>query len=108
MRAAVPIRSRHHCAVTSGVGSGVTSGGGVGSGVGVASTLGVGSTEGGGQGTAATSEPDGDGTSNEGMTPFASGVGSGMQLGDGLGDAPQPSPSTYGPHVRPYGVKRLL
>jgi hypothetical protein len=91
-----------------GVGSGVASGVGVGSGVGVASLLGDGSADSGGHGTATTSEPDGDGISTDGMTPLASGVGSGMQLGDGLGSAPQPSRSTYGPHVRPYGVKALL
>lgn len=90
--------------VGSGVGCGV--GSGVGCGVGVISTLGStlmlgdGSTDGGGQGTAATSDPDGDGILNDGITPFASGVGSGMQLGDGLGE-PQPWPVTNGPHDLP-------
>lgn len=88
--------------VGSGVGCGV--GSGVGWGVGVISTLGStlgdGSTDGGGQGTAATSDPDGDGIVNDGITPFASGVGSGMQLGDGLGE-PQPWPVTNGPHDFP-------
>ena len=72
------------------------------------SLLGVGSADAGGHGTAATSEPDGDGISNDGMTPLASGVGNGMQDGDGLGEAPQPSSATNGPQVRPYGLKRLL
>jgi hypothetical protein len=82
---------------------------GVGCGVGVTSTLGStltlgdGVLDGGGQGSAATSEPDGDGISKDGICPLASGVGSGMQLGDGLGE-PQPWPVTNGPHVRPYGV----
>ena len=71
--------------------------------------LGVGSTDGGGgHGIAATSEPDGDGISNDGITPLSSGVGNGMQLGDGLGDAPQLLPVTNGPHVRPYGLNGVV
>lgn len=53
-----------------------------------------------GQGKAATSEPVGDGISNDGITPLGSGVGIGKQLGDGLGE-PQPWPVTNGPQVRP-------
>ena len=81
----------------------------MGSGVGVTSTVGSalglsdGRFDGGGHGSAATSEPDGDGISNEGVTPLGSGVGIGKQLGDGLGE-PQPLPVTNGPHVFPYGV----
>ena len=69
------------------MGSGV--GSTVGSGVGVTSTLGEAVAGGGEHGTAATSDPDGDGISKDGITPLASGVGSGIQDGDGLGD-PQP------------------
>jgi hypothetical protein len=74
----------------------------VGSGVGVTSTLGDAVAGGGEQGTAATSDPDGEGISNDGITPLSSGDGSGIQDGDGLGD-PQPSLPTNTPHVRPYG-----
>jgi hypothetical protein len=84
------------------VGSGVGSGVGSIVGSGVAVVLGLGVAGGGVHGTAAASEPDGDGISNDGMTPLASGDGSGKQVGDGLGE-PQPSPPTNGPHVRPYG-----
>ena len=103
--------------VGSGVGLGVGSGvgGGVGSGVGVAVSVGAGvdvslgvAVGGGGEhGIAATSEPDGDGISNDGITPLSSGVGSGKQVGDGLGE-PQPCPATNAPHVRPYGLNSPL
>jgi hypothetical protein len=91
--------------VGSSVGSGVGVGSSVGSGVGV--TLGLGVAGGGEHGTATTSDPDGDGISKDGITPLASGVGSGMHDGDGLGD-PQPRPDTKGPQVRPYGRKPPL
>ena len=103
--------------VGSGVGLGVGSGvgGGVGSGVGVAVSFGVGvgvslgaNVAGGGEhGTAATSEPEGDGISKEGITPLSSGDGSGKHVGDGLGE-PQPRPGTKAPQVRPNGLNNPL
>ncbi len=77
------------------------------SGVGEAISDGEAVGDAGGHGNAATSDPDGDGTTNEGMTPLSSGVGSGMHDGDGLG-APQPSPPTIGPHEAPYGRNARL
>lgn len=103
--------------VGSGVGFGVGSGvgGGVGSGVGVEVSFGVGVADslgdavggGGEHGTAATSEPDGEGISNDGITPLASGDGSGKHVGDGLGE-PQPRPGTNAPQVRPNGLNNPL
>jgi hypothetical protein len=104
---------------TSGVGVGSGVGGAVGSGVGGGRSLGVGlgsidgdapsdgeadgSSDAGGQGSGTGSEPDGDGTANEGTRPvLGSGVGTMKQLGDGLGE-PQPSPPQIGPHEAPYG-----
>ena len=55
-----------------------------------------------GQATATGSEPDGDGSANEGITPLGSAVGWAKQLGDGPG-VPQPSPPTTGPHDWPNG-----
>lgn len=86
-----------------GVGCGVGVSTGIGVDVGSRLTLGDGLADAGGQGSAAISEPDGEGMTRDGVTPLASGVGSGMQLGDGLGE-PQPRPLTNGPHDRPYGV----
>ena len=83
------------------VGVGVGSGVGVGVGSGVAVGSGVGHRTGG------ASLPDGDGSSNEGITPLSSGVGSGRQVGDGDGEE-QPAPSNRGPHVAPYGRKPVL
>lgn len=54
------------------------------------------------QGTGTGSEPEGDGTAKEGITPLASGVGSAKQLGDGLGD-PQAASPAIGPHDLPKG-----
>ena len=96
--------------VTSGVGSGVTSG--VGSGVGGGSVGGADtSSEGdaaglsGGQGRAACAEPSGVGIANDGVTPLASGVGTGKQVGDGLGSPHLPATSR--PHDEPNGWKVL-
>ena len=55
--------------------------------------------------------PDADGSgvgiSNDGITPLASGVGSGMH--DGAGWVPwQPWPSTTMPHELPYGLNAPL
>ena len=90
--------------VGTGVGAGV--GGSVGGGVSLGWTLGssdgLADCDAGGHGTAAISEPDGDGMMNEGTMPLASGVGSGMQLGAALG--PQPVPPTMAPQERPYGA----
>ncbi len=77
------------------------------SGVGVATSDGAAVGDAGGHGSAATSDPDGDGSTNDGMTPLPSGVGSGMHDGDGLG-APQFAPPTMGPHEAPYGRNPLL
>jgi hypothetical protein len=93
--------------VGSGVGSGVGWGVGVISTLGSTLTLGDGSVDAGGQGRAATSDPLGDGITNDGTTPLGSGVGIGKQLGDGLGE-PQPLPVTNGPQVFPYGVNEPL
>lgn len=97
--------------VGSGVGWGVGSGVGVGVasvvGVGVGVSLGVAVGGGGEQGIAAASEPEGDGISNDGITPLSSGVGSGKQVGDGLGE-PHPSLATNTPQVRPYGLNSPL
>ena len=60
-----------------------------------------------GQGSAAISEPDGEGIAKDGITPLGSGVGVMKQVGDGLGE-PQPSPPTTAPHERPYGRNWLL
>ena len=43
-----------------------------------------------------------DGTSNDGTTPLASGVGTGKHVTDGLGAA-QPCPATIGPQEAPKG-----
>jgi hypothetical protein len=91
-----------------GGGVGASVGGGVTSGVAVGSMVGLGMVDAGGQGRAATSEPVGVGRLNDGITPLASGVGSGMHDGEGLGDGPQPLPLTRAPHVRPYGWKAPL
>ena len=95
---------------------GVGAGGSVGAWVGVSVGGADGSTDGGadaaadggGQGTAATPEVDGSGVgiSNDGITPFASGEGSGMH--DGAGCVPwQPKPTTM-PHELPYGLNAPL
>ena len=103
-------------------GSGVISGVGVGFGFWVGFSVGVGvsvgggsvggadgSTEGstdgvadglaGGQGRAATPDPDGVGIANDGVTPFASGVGTTKHVGDGLG-LPHDPPTTT-PQLEP-------
>jgi hypothetical protein len=85
-------------------------GGGLGSIDGVAPSDGVadGSVDAGGQGSGTGSEPDGEGSTNEGMTPvLGSGVGITKQLGEGLGE-PQPSPPMIAPQFAPYGWNRPL
>jgi hypothetical protein len=96
--------------VGSGVGSGVGAGGsGVGSGVGSAlgSSDGLSVGDAVGQGRAAIPDPVGDGTANEGITPFGSGVGMMKHDGDGPGE-PHPLPATTAPQVRPNGLKLPL
>jgi hypothetical protein len=106
--------------VTSGVGVGVGIGVGLGFWVGFSVGVGVavgggsvggadgsseGSTDGvadglaGGQGTAAASDPVGVGIANDGVTPFASGVGTAKHVGDGLGLPHDPPTST--PQLEP-------
>ena len=68
--------------------------------------LGSGVADSGGQKTSAGASPDGSGSSNDGITPLASGLGSGTQEGAGVGSA-QFWPMT-GPHLRPNGLKPLL
>jgi hypothetical protein len=93
-----------------GVGSGVAVGGGSLGGGSDGGALSDGAADGsrlaGGQGSAATPEPDGDGIANDGITPDGSGVGIGKQVGDGLGFPHETS--TITPHVAPYGRNRPL
>ena len=91
-------------------GEGVISGGREGSTDGLTSGGADGASEAGGHSTAPGAselpgEPPGLGSSIDGITPLASGVGNGMQLGDGLGLA-QPSPPSSGPHDFPNGWNR--
>ncbi len=75
----------------------------LGSGVGVASSLGVAVAGGGEHGTAATSDPDGDGISNDGITPLSSGCRQ-WDSSSGMGSANRSHRvATNTPQVRPYG-----
>ena len=55
----------------------------------------------GGQGSAASAEPSGVGATKDGVTPLGSGVGTGKQVGVGIG-SPH-FPATSAPHDAPYG-----
>ena len=65
--------------------------------------------DGGGQGTAAMPDADGSGVgiSNDGIRPLASGVGTGMHDGDGLGALRSRGPRRC-PHELPYGLNGPL